>query len=205
MMTMIHLTMDRITTLATPSTDDELEDLVGDEDENRGGWAGDGYNRGGLMNYNRGAMVGFGQMGMNKGGTALSNKIRKIYNEGKTAPGQAYAIAKSMGYNRGGMMGQAPNQPISKPKYNRGQMVNHPYDREGKSFDTIKANLTPGEFVVDADSAKKYGGLLRRINEWEPQRINVRSKREAEQLMRSGKVSKDSIFILPNGTTGSIG
>ena len=36
----------------------------------------------------------------NKGG--LSNKVSKIHNEGYTAPGQAYAIAKSMGYNQGG-------------------------------------------------------------------------------------------------------
>ena len=35
----------------------------------------------------------------NKGG--LSSKISKIYKEGYTAPGQAYAIAKSMGYNKG--------------------------------------------------------------------------------------------------------
>ncbi|MCY4584083.1 MAG: hypothetical protein OXE50_15000 [Chloroflexi bacterium] len=36
----------------------------------------------------------------NQGG--LSDKISKIHGEGYTAPGQAYAIAKSMGYNRGG-------------------------------------------------------------------------------------------------------
>ena len=36
----------------------------------------------------------------NRGG--LSDKVSKIHGEGYTAPGQAYAIAKNMGYNRGG-------------------------------------------------------------------------------------------------------
>ena len=42
---------------------------------------------------------------LNKGGyfnKGLDAKISKIYKEGYTAPGQAYAIAKSMGYNKGG-------------------------------------------------------------------------------------------------------
>ena len=41
---------------------------------------------------------------MNKGGKVSSDKISKIYKEGYTAPGQAYAIAKSMGYNTGGIL-----------------------------------------------------------------------------------------------------
>ena len=36
-----------------------------------------------------------------RGGNVSSNKIKKIYNEGYTAPGQAYAIAKNMGYAEG--------------------------------------------------------------------------------------------------------
>ena len=45
------------------------------------------------------------QLGMNKGGS-LDDKISKIYKEGYKAPGQAYAIAKSMGYNTGGLVDQ---------------------------------------------------------------------------------------------------
>ena len=37
-----------------------------------------------------------------QGGEVSSDKISKIYNEGYTAPGQAYAIAKNMGYAEGG-------------------------------------------------------------------------------------------------------
>lgn len=52
----------------------------------------------------RGGYTGSSMMeGYAQGGkTALSNKISKIHGEGYTAPGQAYAIAKSMGYAEGG-------------------------------------------------------------------------------------------------------
>ena len=35
----------------------------------------------------------------------IGKKISKLHGEGYTAPGQAYAIAKSMGYNKGGLVG----------------------------------------------------------------------------------------------------
>ena len=38
-------------------------------------------------------------------GYNIGGKVKKIYNEGYKAPGQAYAIAKSMGYNQGGLVG----------------------------------------------------------------------------------------------------
>ena len=125
-------------------------DLVGDEDENTGGWAGDGYNMGGAVM----PLASILTQGMNLGG-----KVKKIYNEGYTAPGQAYAIAKSMGYNQGGMTTQQA-------------MSHHPYNREGGQFDTVRANLTPGEFVVDADSSHAIEqvapGMLDALNSWEP-------------------------------------
>jgi len=40
---------------------------------------------------------------LNKGGY-ISPKVKKLYEEGFTAPGQAYAIAKRMGYNYGGLV-----------------------------------------------------------------------------------------------------
>lgn len=55
----------------------------------------------------RGGWVGESQMNnYAQGGEALSNKISKIYKEGYTAPGQSYAIAKSMGYFLGGPVPQ---------------------------------------------------------------------------------------------------
>ena len=42
-----------------------------------------------------------------KGGDALSNKISKLHREGYTADGQAYAIAKNMGYAQGGELPKA--------------------------------------------------------------------------------------------------
>ena len=63
-----------------------LEDInnEGREMLARGGWSG------------KSPMEGYA-----KGGK-LSEKISKIYDEGYTAPGQAYAIAKNMGYQQGG-------------------------------------------------------------------------------------------------------
>ena len=64
-----------------------LEDInmEGRETLARGGWTG------------KPMMDGYAQ-----GGMALSNKISKIHKEGYDKPGQAYAIAKSMGYFMGG-------------------------------------------------------------------------------------------------------
>ena len=44
-------------------------------------------------------------------GYNLGGKISKIYNEGYTAPGQAYVIAKSKGYNQGGAVMPDLNNP----------------------------------------------------------------------------------------------
>ena len=53
-----------------------------------------------------------------------------------------------------------------------GEVLNHPFDREGKEFDTLDAKLTPGEFVVDSDSTyalqQVAPGFLKDLNEWEP-------------------------------------
>ena len=55
-----------------------------------------------VVQYNRGGPVMDPMRAKfyNRGG--LSDKVSKIHGEGYTAPGQAYAIAKNMGYNRGG-------------------------------------------------------------------------------------------------------
>ena len=137
------------------------------------GYAVHNCNAGGMIYMNRGGMtpnMGLTQMltrnlnmggmvYMNKGGM-LGDKISKIHGEGYTADGQAYAIAKSMGYNQGGMMPQDPN------------VGTHPFNREGPKFDTIRARLTPGEMVLDSDSTAAINqiapGFLERVNRWEP-------------------------------------
>lgn len=61
------------------------------------------------------------------------------------------------------------NKGGSVPVYaNDGEMMNHPFDREGKEFDVIDAKLTPGEYVIDADSTHVFEPILKKINEWEP-------------------------------------
>ena len=149
------------------------------------------YMNAGGMVYNRGGVVGFGTRApmMNTGGAVprratmdpgiamaleattprmynLGGKVSKIYNEGYKAPGQAYAIAKSMGYNHGGPvhMQQGGMTP--------GMSNTPPMMREGPQHDTVDARLTPGEFVIDADSTaaiqRVAPGFLDNVNQWEP-------------------------------------
>ena len=55
------------------------------------------------------------------------------------------------------------------PQYaNSGKLMNSPFDREGKQFDTVPAKLTPGEWIVDADSTAVFKPVLDKINKWEP-------------------------------------
>ena len=79
------------------------------------------------------------------------------------------------------------NDGGSVPVYaNNGLLANHPYDREGKEFDTVDARLTPGEFVVDADSAHRYMPLLEKINDWEPgenTKLNGLLSKKGEKLI----------------------
>ena len=151
-------------------------------------------NAGGMVGYNKGGIVdrgielaitGLGKLGVNPDAASrgivmagdvaqtlgfneggMSGKVSKIYNEGYTAPGQAYAIAKSMGYNYGGpvMMQDGGMTP--------GQSPVPPMMREGPQHDTVGAQLTPGEMVIDADSTEAINqvapGFLEAVNQWEP-------------------------------------
>ena len=77
---------------------------------------------------------------------------------------------------------------------NDGSMVNHPYDREGEQFDTVPAQLTPGEFVIDADSTHKIEkvapGLLDTINDWEPSSEDKAAAGTPESMNNKGKSKK---------------
>ena len=80
--------------------------------------------------------------------------------------GNPMSISQVMGFNGGGMVPQM-NYGGKVAGYNDGGMP-HPFEREGSQFDTVKADLTPGEFVVDADSAHQFQPILEKINAWEP-------------------------------------
>lgn len=96
------------------------------------------------MSFAKGGKVGL--LKLAKGGKALDNKVSKIYKEGYTAPGQAYAIAKSMGYAEGG--------PIKIKKKNRGKFTASA-KRAGMSVPAY-ANK-----ILSAPEGK-YSGLLRK-------------------------------------------
>ena len=74
----------------------------------------------GNQSYDQQKQKKTGPSGYAQGG-ALSNKISKIHGEGYKAPGQAYAIAKSMGYAQGGdlsgILGEAEGWKQEGQKY----------------------------------------------------------------------------------------
>ena len=70
-------------------------------------------------------------LGLEDGTT--SAKVSKLYKEGYTAPGQAYAIAKSMGYRDGGYAG---------------------WQDYAAGTDTVPAMLTENEAVIPAPAAQ---------------------------------------------------
>ena len=79
-----------------------------------------------------------------------------IWGDGGSPKGGSYPRRS---YNMGGNV----------PMYaNDGTLVNHPFNREGEEFDTVDARLTPGEYVIDADSTHVFKGLLDKVNQWEP-------------------------------------
>lgn len=159
-----------------------------------------GFNSGGMVKSKM--MTDAAVMGYNKGGgvsAETSNRLRRWLEEMNIKPGSRdeKLIFKRLGinpetrknaggkvgfgqggFNRGGMVGMGQgmmnfNEGGDVPMFaNDGSMMNHPYEREGEHFDTIKARLTPGEFVIDADSThaieQMAPGLLERLNEWEP-------------------------------------
>ena len=87
-----------------------------------------------------------GGVGANKGGL-LSDKVSKVYKEGYKAPGQAYAIAKSMGYNQGGFASSGQITSYNK----RGGIPNwarHITARDVLSFAPVVGDLIAAQDVV---------------------------------------------------------
>ena len=93
----------------------------------KGGWTDDAGNTFDAQgnhygkSYAQGGKVNDILYGNYAQGGALSNKISKIHGEGYKAPGQAYAIAKSMGYAQGGdvsgILGEADGWKQEGQKY----------------------------------------------------------------------------------------
>ena len=85
----------------------------------------------------------------------IGGKVKKIYKEGYTAPGQAYAIAKSMGYQEGGQV------PVQQPSIlqQAGDLAASPGGAAlGKRLSLIGAGDLKGAAEVSAaDFAPKKG------------------------------------------------
>ena len=112
----------------------------------------------------RGGYAGKSPMQGYAAGGKLSEKVSKIYKEGYTAPGQAFAIAKSMGYQQGGEVTWTGN-PVEDAK----MIVNHKLFKrlvdESKQFGYDPAEL-PGMLLENQylgklfDTPEKQEALL---------------------------------------------
>ena len=124
---------------------------------------------------------------------------------GTLSPREYDAGMNIINMNTGGMIRM--NMGGNVPRYNAGGgLLNHPYQREGEQFDTVPAMLTPGEFVVDADSAHKFGDELEQINNWEPNGEadesgeEYISEDEAVEIKRKFKDGTEIIVKSPEGS-----
>ena len=124
---------------------------------------------------------------------------------GTLSPREYDAGMNIINMNTGGMIRM--NMGGNVPRYNQGGgLLNHPYQREGEQFDTVPAMLTPGEFVVDADSAHKFGDELEQINNWEPNGEadesgeEYISEDEAVEIKRKFKDGTEIIVKSPEGS-----
>ena len=145
------------------------------------------YNKGGM--YNQGGMsnafnvldkytkvpVGGGQFGVGVGGNTVGYErpaYGGTFNAGVTTDTSGASPMWNIGwktqFNRGGpvMMqegGMTPNLFGAEP---------NPMAREGMQHDNVPAMMTPGEFVLDADSTHAINqikpGMLESLNNWEP-------------------------------------
>ena len=137
-----------IGTMPTPVSPPPRPATSQQSDDNNDQPAGNQYSIGESFNYDDSGIDWDDLLGSNKGGMVPGYNL-----------GGPVSLSDVMGFNDGG----------SVPMYNEGgQMMNHPFQREGSQFDTVPAKLTPGEFVIDADSAHQFKPVLEQINAWEP-------------------------------------
>ena len=167
-----------------------------------------------------------GYQGKNQGGSVMLNKqnaakelayiartqgkdaamsVVKAY-QNMLTPADMQQAMSIVNMNCGGMV-KGYNSGGNVPRYNQGGgLLNHPYEREGEQFDTVPAMLTPGEFVVDADSAHKFGDELEQINNWEPNGQPEMSgeeyldEDEAVEIKRKFKDGTEIIVKSPEGS-----
>ena len=157
-----------------------------------------------IINMNAGGMIAPNKKGTFKAqatrmGMSVPQAAKTILAapEGRYSPEMRRKANFARNFNMGGDV----------PHYNTGGgLMNHPYNREGEQFDTVPAMLTPGEFVVDADSAHKFGDELEQINNWEPNGTpdesgeEFISEDEAVEIKRKFKDGTEIIVKSPEGS-----
>ena len=190
-------------------TPQDIEAAMGIINMNCGGKVG--YNDGGPIEPLAESTKGTFKAQATRMGMSIPKAARSILDapEGRYTPEmrrKANFALNARGWdkrNKGGLLGNAP-------MYNEGGMLtNHPYNREGEQFDTVPAMLTPGEFVVDADSAHRFGDELEQINNWEPTPADMAAETgdekfiaedEAVEIKRKFKDGTEIIVKSPEGS-----
>jgi hypothetical protein len=116
-------------------------------------------------------------IGKMEGFASMFNQGSKFAKGGMVKPSYFGAGGMAKKYAKGGMvkpsyfasggMIKPPKPEPAPPQMNKGGMVKPSYFKDGgfaKGTDTVPAMLTPGEFVINKDSAKTFSPLLSAMN-----------------------------------------
>ena len=105
----------------------------------------------------------------------IGGKVSKLYKEGYTAPGQAYAIAKDMGYQMGGPVPFIAGPRLNEPKYqdDGGWITDELLDKlreveSGGRNDAVSKAGAVGEYQWLPSSAKQAGYGVKAFDPLDP-------------------------------------